>query len=205
MVGGSGLYINAVCHGLDYMPEHDEALRSELNQRYADDGIAPLQEQLKALDPDYYDEVDQNNPQRLIRAIEVNIVSGKTYAHFRQSIRKQRPFNLIKVGLNTDRKIVYRRINQRVDQMIEQGLVEEAMYLMQFREYQALNTVGYKELFDAFDEKISMEEAVELIKRNTRRFAKRQLTWFRKDEEVTWFRPGETERVLEHIKGRLDA
>ena len=200
MAGGSGLYVNAVCHGLDYVPQRDDKLRSFLVDKYEKEGLEPLQEQLKELDPVYYEEVDKSNPHRLIRALEVNISSGQSYMAFRKSLKAERPFNIIKIGLNTEREVLYDRINQRVDQMVEAGLIDEALYLLQHRDLNALNTVGYKELFEHFDGKSSKEEAINLIKQNTRRFAKRQLTWFRKDEEIRWFEPTEFDGAIDHVK-----
>lgn len=187
MVGGSGLYINAVVHGLDEFPEVDPSIRESLNEKFQQKGIQLLQEQLKVLDPEYYSEVDRNNPHRLIRALEVSIGTGKPYSSFRRNHRPKRKFKTTLIGLTADREIIYNRINQRVDQMMEQGLLEEVTSLLDKKELNALNTVGYKELFEHLVGKLSLEEAVEEIKKNTRRFAKRQLTWFRKNENVKWF------------------
>jgi len=203
MAGGSGLYVNAVCHGLDFVPQRDDALRAHLVAQFEKEGIEPLQKQLEKLDPEYYEQVDRNNPHRLIRALEVNISSGQSYMSFRQSLRQERPFNIIKIGLNTDRKVLYDRINRRVDLMVEAGLVNEALYLYQHREYNALNTVGYKELFVHFDGDATLDEAIDQIKTSTRRFAKRQLTWFRKDEEIKWFEPGQDEEITAYIREQV--
>ncbi len=205
MVGGSGLYINSVCHGLDETPPKDNRLRKYLTDQYEKEGIGFLQNKLKVLDPEFYKQIDPENPQRLIRALEVNMLSGKSYTAFRTSIRKHRPFSIIKTGINKSRSMVYDRINKRVDAMMEKGLLDEALHLYPFRAYNALNTVGYKELFEYFDGNATLEEAVEHIKRNTRRFSKRQLTWFRRDEEIKWFRAGDNASVLHHINAQIHA
>ncbi|MFP5471603.1 MAG: tRNA (adenosine(37)-N6)-dimethylallyltransferase MiaA [Bacteroidia bacterium] len=186
LVGGSGLYINAVCNGIDDIPS-DENIKNKLLEQQKKDGLEPLLNQLKQLDESYYNEVDKNNPSRIIRALEVCLASGKPYSSFRESVKKERPFNIIKIGLDGARDNIYNNINQRVDNMMREGLLEEAKALYPFKHLNALQTVGYSELFDYFDEKISLEEAIQLIKQNTRRYAKRQLTWFKKDEDVKWF------------------
>ncbi|GGI24166.1 tRNA (adenosine(37)-N6)-dimethylallyltransferase MiaA [Pedobacter mendelii] len=199
MVGGSGLYINAVINGLDEMPEIDLEIRAKLNKQFEEEGLDAIQTQLKSYDPEYFDKVDQNNPQRMIRGLEVFLSTGKKLSSMLSATKKERPFQIIKIGLNTDRAKLYDRINQRVDDMVNQGLLEEVKSLVQYRKYNALNTVGYSELFDYLDEKASFADAVSSIKQNTRRFAKRQLTWFRRDEEITWFEPDEVEKVIELI------
>ena len=204
MVGGSGLYIHAICHGIDFLPESDGLIRDELNALYQSRGIFPLQEKLKEIDPEYFKKVDLNNPVRLIRAIEVTMVTGKPYSSFRKQQPVKRNFRIIKTGIDLPRRQLYHRIDQRVDDMIARGLVEEARRLLPFRSLNALNTVGYKELFDYFDKKISLPDAIELIKRNSRRYAKRQLTWFRKDEQIKWFGPEDTGPMLEYIQTRHD-
>ena len=187
MVGGSGLYVNAVVHGLDEFPEVDPSIRAALNEKFADSGVQVLQEELKALDPEYYSEVDKDNPHRLIRALEVCLGTGKPYSSFRKNKRPEREFKSILIGLTAERELIYDRINKRVDMMMEQGLLEEVTQLADKKQLNALNTVGYKELFLHLEGKSSLEDAVSEIKKNTRRFAKRQLTWFRKNEEVKWF------------------
>ena len=187
MVGGSGLYVNAVVHGLDEFPEVDPSIRVALNEKFADSGVQVLQEELKALDPEYYSEVDKDNPHRLIRALEVCLGTGKPYSSFRKNKRPEREFKSILIGLTAERELIYDRINKRVDMMMEQGLLEEVTQLADKKQLNALNTVGYKELFLHLEGKSSLEDAVSEIKKNTRRFAKRQLTWFRKNEEVKWF------------------
>ncbi|MFC3559689.1 tRNA (adenosine(37)-N6)-dimethylallyltransferase MiaA [Pedobacter jamesrossensis] len=203
MVGGSGLYINAVVNGLDEMPEIDLKIREKLNKQFLEEGIVVIQNQLKEYDPEYFEKVDQNNPQRMIRGLEVYLSTGKKLSSMLSATKKQRPFNIIKIGLNTDRAKLYEQINTRVDKMIALGLVEEVKSLSEFRKYNALNTVGYTEVFDYLDKKISLDEAILSIKQNTRRFAKRQLTWFRRDEEINWFQPNQTEEILNLISEQL--
>ena len=203
MVGGSGLYVNALINGLDEMPEVDLSIREKLNKQFEIEGLNSIQEQLSLLDPEYYAKVDQNNPQRMIRGLEVFLSTGKKLSSMLSATKKVRPFNMIKIGLNTDRAILYDRINQRVDEMITNGLVEEVKSLWSFRKSNALNTVGYSEIFDYLDGKIELDDAINAIKQNTRRFAKRQLTWFRRDEEIKWFEPNDKENVISYIEGRL--
>lgn len=204
MVGGSGLYVDAVCKGLDDLPEIDLAIRERLNEEFASQGIEKIRMQLQALDPEYFDKVDQSNPKRMIRGLEVVLSTGKKLSSFLTSKKKERPFNIIKIGLNTDRSILYDRINKRVDLMMEAGLLDEAKSLLSYRACNALNTVGYSELFDYLEHKTDLNTAVSMIKQNTRRFAKRQLTWFRRDEATTWFEPTELEQVIQHIENQLD-
>ncbi|MFY0631651.1 MAG: tRNA (adenosine(37)-N6)-dimethylallyltransferase MiaA [Flavobacteriaceae bacterium] len=187
MVGGSGLYVDAVLKGLDEFPKVDPGIRKELTLRIEKEGLAPLQEQLKMLDIETYNNIAIDNPQRLTRALEICIGTGLTYASFKNKPKKERPFSSIKVGLNADREIIYNRINQRVDLMMHEGLEAEAKKLYEHRNLNSLQTVGYRELFSYFDGDFTKEFAVSEIKKNTRRFAKRQLTWFRKDAEIIWF------------------
>ena len=200
MVGGSGLYINALCNGLDDLPEIDLNIRTELNQLFEAEGLATIQTQLQKLDPEYYAKVDQNNPQRMIRGLEIVLSTGKKLSSLLTASKKTRPFNIIKIGLNTDRAILYQKINDRVDRMMELGLLDEVRQLLPYRNYNALNTVGYTELFEYLDEKTDLASAVSMIKQNTRRFAKRQLTWFRRDEETKWFEPNDKQAVLNFLK-----
>ena len=199
MVGGSGLFINAVSHGFDQLPIATEEIRNYFNTILEEKGIKFLQDQLKKIDPVYYKEVDIYNPQRIIRALEVFECSGKTFSSLRTNIKKQRPFNIVKIGLNTDRNIVYERINLRVDQMIKDGLIKEVEGLKSFRHLNPLNTVGYSEIFDYLEGKSNREEAIEKIKQNTRRFAKRQLTWFKKSEDIKWYKPDELEPIIQYL------
>jgi len=203
MVGGSGLYVNALLNGLDEMPEIDLAIREELNKKFEIEGLAAIQLQLAALDPEYFAKVDQNNPQRMIRGLEVFLSTGKKLSSMLSATKKVRPFKVIKLGLNTDRAVLYDRINRRVDLMIENGLVEEVKSLIPYRSYNALNTVGYSEIFDYLDGKTSLADAISAIKQNTRRFAKRQLTWFRRDDEITWFEPNELKKIITYIEDKI--
>lgn len=187
IVGGSGLYMDAVLYGLDSFPEVPIELREQLNARLQMQGIEALQMELRQLDPEYYARVDLENPHRVIRALEVSLTAGQPYSSFLGKEKRKRPFNYVLLGLEAERTIIYERINQRVDAMIQQGLLDEVKALVDHKNVNALNTVGYKELFPYFEGRLSLEEAIETIKRNTRRFAKRQLTWYRKNQEVTWF------------------
>ena len=199
LVGGSGLFIKAVTDGFDALPGSEASVRKELNLLLETEGIVPLQKKLNELDPEYYTEVDLNNPQRIIRALEVCLSSGKPFSSFRTKTQQTRHFNILKIGLNTSREELYRRINSRVDEMVTAGLIEEVRNLLPYRKLNALNTVGYSEIFDYLDGMISLEQAIENIKQNTRRFAKRQLTWFRKDEEIKWFETGQYPQIAEYI------
>jgi len=187
LVGGSGLYINAITHGLDEFPVVTNEIKQQVKKNYETGGILPLQEQLKLVDPDYYQQVDLQNAQRIIRALEVSLSSGLPYSSFRTQKKKSRPFQIIKIGLTADRPILYERINKRVDMMMAQGLLHEAKFLYPHRHLNALNTVGYKEIFRYFDGDWQYDFAIAEIKKNTRRFAKRQMTWFRKDGAINWF------------------
>ncbi|QWX82538.1 tRNA (adenosine(37)-N6)-dimethylallyltransferase MiaA [Cellulophaga sp. HaHaR_3_176] len=186
LVGGSGLYIDAVTKGLDYFPDVDPEIRVQLNQKIEEEGLENLQTQLKELDPIYFDKVDIHNPHRVIRALEICIGSGKPYSSFLNKDKNKRPFQVISVGIEADREVIYDRINRRVDIMIEDGLLEEAKSLEKYKELNALQTVGYRELFNYFNGECTLEFAISEIKKNTRRFAKRQLTWFKKTENVIW-------------------
>ncbi|RZK92009.1 MAG: tRNA (adenosine(37)-N6)-dimethylallyltransferase MiaA [Pedobacter sp.] len=203
MVGGSGLYINAVVNGLDEMPEIDLEIRSKLNRQFEDEGLEVIQNQLRQYDPEYFEKVDTNNPQRMIRGLEVFLSTGQKLSSMLSSTKKQRSFNIIKIGLNTDRAKLYDRINLRVDKMMQNGLLDEVKSLAEHKNYNALNTVGYSEIFDYLDGNVTLEIAVASIKQNTRRFAKRQLTWFRRDDEVKWFEPDQNERIIELIDAEL--
>jgi tRNA dimethylallyltransferase len=189
MVGGSGLYIKAICEGFDQLPVVDPAIREQLNMAYALYGIGYLQDKLKQADPDYYREVDSHNPQRLIRALEVFEGSGMPFSSYRTAVKNERPFNMLKIGLLLPREKLYERINLRVDEMIKQGLVDEVRSLLPYRHLNALNTVGYSEIFDYLDGKTDLQTAIDRVKQNTRRFAKRQMTWFNKDKEIHWMPP----------------
>ena len=199
LVGGSGLYIDAICNGIDDIPDIDFEIRNTLINRLETEGIERLRFELKKLDPVYYSEVDLKNKKRIIRALEVCLSTGIPFSDFRTQNKKIRNFKIIKVGLNIEREKLYNRINQRVDMMIAEGLVEEARKYYKDRNLNTLNTVGYKELFEYFDEKIELETAIELIKRNTRHFAKRQLSWFLRDKEISWFNPGDIDEIMKYI------
>ncbi|WEK20089.1 MAG: tRNA (adenosine(37)-N6)-dimethylallyltransferase MiaA [Candidatus Pedobacter colombiensis] len=199
MVGGSGLYIDAVCNGLDDLPQTDMNIREQLNQRLENEGLEAIKKQLSGYDPEYYNKVDQANPQRMIRGLEFYLSTGTKLSAHLTNRKKTRPFNIIKIGMNMDRTELYNRINQRVDKMMEAGLLDEVKGLQPFRKYNALNTVGYSELFAYLDGEITLKEAVDQIKQNTRRFAKRQLTWFRRDDSTTWFEPGQDNAVINYI------
>ncbi len=206
MTGGSGLYIKAVCDGIDELPRIDMNVREQLIRKYETEGVESLRFMLRSVDPEYYKQADLKNPKRLLKALEVSVMTGKPYSSFLTQEKKKRPFNMIKIGLNMERKVLYERINARVDQMIEQGLAEEARSfydVFKKKKLNALNTVGYKELFDFFDGIHSKETAIDLIKRNTRRYARKQLTWFSKDTEINWFHPNEIQRIIDFINIKL--
>lgn len=194
--GGSGLYVNALLGGMDDLPERNEDLRKELEDLFSKDGIAALQERLRRLDPEYCEIVDMNNHKRLIRAIEVCELSGRKYSELRKGRSTQFPYNVVTIGLNMDREELYRRIDSRVDMMIEEGLEEEARSVQDHRDNNALATVGYREMFSYFDGEIKRERAIELIKQHSRNYAKRQLTWWRRDAEVNWFHPAQVNEII---------
>jgi len=197
--GGSMMYIDAVCNGIDDIPTVDDETRSLMKRRLAEEGLEALVEELKRLDPEHYELVDRQNPRRVVHALEICHMTGKTYTSFRTSQKKQRPFEIIKIGLNREREELYQRINRRVDQMMEEGLLEEARMMLPYREANALNTVGYKELFNYFDGVWNLSEAVERIKGNTRRYARKQLTWFKRDTQMRWFHPDDQELMMNYI------
>jgi len=201
--GGSGLYVDALCKGFDALPEHDESIRLQLKLLYEKEGLTALQNLLKDKDPVYFSKVDANNPQRLLRALEVCLSTGKPYSSLRKKESKPRDFNIITIGLNLDRDVLYQRINQRVDDMIKCGLEQEAKSLFSFRNLNALQTVGYEEWFQHFEGKMSREEAIEKIKQNSRNYAKRQLTWFRKEKNIRWFIAYEIDKAIAWIKEQL--
>ena len=200
LVGGSGLYIDAVCKGIDDLPDPEPELREEIKKLYEEEGIAALRFKLKLLDPEFYHQVDLANPKRLIRALEVCLTTGQKYSDLRLSNPKSREFNIQKFGLFSERELMYERINLRTDKMIAQGFIEEAYSLLPFRAYNALNTVGYKELFNYFDNSMTLEEAVDKIKINTRRYAKRQLTWFRKDKDIIWIDREDVKKIYDFLR-----
>ncbi len=199
LVGGSGMYIDAVCKGIDALPDADPEIRKKLTEKYEKEGIESLRFDLKRLDPEHYKTVDLNNPKRILRAVEVCIQTGKTYTSFLTKPKKERDFKIIKIGLERNREKLYGLINKRVDLMIQNGLLDEAKQFLKDKNLNSLNTVGYKELFPYFEGEYELEEAVRLIKRNSRRYAKRQMTWFKRDEDFVWFRPSEKQQIFKHI------
>jgi tRNA dimethylallyltransferase len=198
--GGSMMYIDAVCNGIDDIPTVREDIREEMKRRYEKEGLEALCEDLHRLDPEHYAIVDRQNYRRVIHALEICYQTGRTYTSFRTQSKKERPFRIVKIGLNRDRDELYNRINARVDAMMEQGLLHEAESLYDQRQLNALNTVGYKEMFDYMDGRRSLDEAVERMKGNTRRYARKQLTWFKRDEEVRWFHPDQIDEILNYIE-----
>ncbi|HAT70995.1 MULTISPECIES: tRNA (adenosine(37)-N6)-dimethylallyltransferase MiaA [Croceibacter] len=196
LVGGSGLYVDAIVKGLNHFPDVDESIRLKLNDNLKNEGLEPLQNQLKTLDPKYFEKVDIHNPHRVIRALEICIGTQKTYTSFLEQDKEERPFNTITIGLEADRTKIYERINDRVDIMMAEGLLKEVKSLEPYKNYNALNTVGYKELFNYLDDEWSLEFAISEIKKNTRRFAKRQLTWFKKNSDTLWFNYKTAEQTI---------
>ena len=203
MSGGSMMYIDAVCKGIDNIPTVDDQTRQLMKQRLATEGLEALVDELKQLDPEHWKIVDRNNPRRVIHALEICHMTGRTYTSFRTNSIKHRPFNIIKIGLTRSREVLYERINQRVLDMMAQGLEEEARHVYPLRHLNSLNTVGYKELFTYFDGLIPFQEAVRQIQSNTRQYMRKQLTWFKKDESVTWFEPDNIEDILKYIDYNL--
>ncbi len=199
LTGGSGLYIKAVCEGLDDLPETPPELRAELMQRLETEGLAPLQAQLQLLDPVYCAKNDLQNTQRVVRALEVSLLTGKPYSSFREHQPAQRPFKIIQIALDRDREELYRRIDARMDAMLTAGLLEEARSLVAYRSHNALQTVGYKEVFDYLDGRYDYNEMVRLLKRNSRRYAKRQITWFKHQGNFKWFQADDFEGVLAYV------
>ena len=199
MVGGSMMYIDAVCQGIDDIPTVDDITRRTLLDRYEQEGLEPLVDELRLLDPEYYRIVDLKNPKRVIHALEICYMTGKTYTSFRTQTAKERPFRIIKIGLRREREELYDRINRRVDQMVADGLVEEAHRVYPYRHLNSLNTVGYKELFAHFDGNCTLEFAVEKIKQNSRIYSRKQMTWFRRDENIRWFHPDEHEAIFAYL------
>lgn len=204
LCGGSGLYIKAVCEGFDDIPDVPQEIRDELNTQYQTNGLNWLQEKMKELDPVYYENIDQQNPQRLMRALEVKIGTGLSISSFQKRKNASRPFNIVKIGLNTNREALYERINNRMDKMIEAGLFEEARQLYPFKNHNALQTVGYQEIFGYFDGKYDREEAIRLLKQNSRRYAKRQLTWFMRDKTIQWFDAADVESIERTLQSTLN-
>lgn len=202
-VGGSGLYIKALTEGMDDLPEVDPALRSSLAARLKAEGLEAMAELLRELDPAFYEVVDRKNPARVLRALEVCLTTGKPYSSLRTGVRQKREFNIVKIGTQMQRDVLYDRIDRRVDMMITEGLEQEAREVYHLRHLNSLQTVGYREMFDYFDGKISRDEAIELIKRNSRRYAKRQMTWFRRDEEIKWVDTANKQFIEEYLDSKI--
>lgn len=203
MSGGSMMYIDAVCNGIDDLPTVSPEIRNRLMKRFEEEGLEPIREELKQLDPIHYNEVDLNNYKRVIHALEICLMTGKPYSELRTNPKKQRPFNILKIGLNRDREELCNRINSRVDQMMSDGLLEEARKVYAYKHLNSLNTVGYKELFNYLDGEWTLDFAVEKIKRNTRVYARKQMTWFKRDKDITWFHPDDESGVLSFIDAHL--
>ena len=205
MTGGSMMYIDAVCEGIDDIPTVDDETRNLLKQRYAAEGLEPLQKELRLLDPEYYAACDIRNTKRVIHALEICYMTGRTYTSFRVRATKERPFRILKVGLRRERADLFDRINCRVTQMADQGLIEEARRVLPFRHCNSLNTVGYKEIFQYLDGEWTLDFALEKIRRNTRVYAKKQMTWFKKDEATRWFHPNDEAGILRYLQEALAA
>lgn len=203
LTGGSGLYIDAVTKGIDILPDPDPKLRVSLNSVYEEEGLASLQNKLKELDPDYFEQVDQSNPVRLIRAIEVCLLTGEKYSHLRNQAHDNRPFDILKIVLDRPKDELHQRIHLRTDIMIKEGLIDEVKSLTPFRSLNALNTVGYKEIFQYLDGDITLDQAIENIKTNTRRYAKRQLTWFRRDPDYHWINANNIDEIESLIDSQI--
>ena len=202
-VGGSGLYVKALCEGMDDMPEADADVRQQLAERLENEGLEALAEELRERDSEFYEIVDRKNPARVLRALEVCITTGKPYSSLRRGEVRERSFNIVKIGTDMPREVLYERIDRRVDMMIAEGLEQEARAVYHLRELNSLQTVGYREMFEYFDGTISREEAIELIKRNSRRYAKRQLTWFHRDADIRWFHPAQKQQVVEYLEANI--
>ena len=200
MSGGSMMYIDAVCNGIDDIPTVDDVTRAMVLDKYEREGIEKLSDELRILDPEYYREADIKNPKRVMHALEICYMTGKRYSSFRKRQKKERPFRIIKIGLQRDREELYERINRRVDMMIEQGLIEEVKSFSHLKHHNSLNTVGYKEIFKYLDGEWTLPFAIEKIKQNTRIYSRKQVTWYRKDKDIAWFHPNEIENIIKHIE-----
>jgi tRNA dimethylallyltransferase len=203
MTGGSAMYIDAVCEGIDDIPDTDPAIREKVMLKYKQEGIEGLRLALKILDPEHYAKVDLKNPKRIIRALEICEATGSPYSSFLTKQKRTRDFDIVRIGLKRGREELYRRIDSRVDEMISNGLENEARGLYELRNLNALNSVGYKEFFDFFDGKITREKAIELIKRNSRRYSKRQMTWWGRDKRITWFDAENVEEIVNFVERRI--
>lgn len=200
MSGGSMMYIDAVCKGIDDMPTVTSDIRDSIYQQFEQEGLAPILEELRISDPTHYEEVDRHNYKRVIHAVEICRMTGKPYSSFRTQIKKERPFQIIKIGLTRDRDELYDRINRRVDQMLADGLLEEARRVYPYKHLNSLNTVGYKEMFQYLDGNWPLDFAIEKMKRNSRVYARKQMTWFKRDTEITWFHPDQEQDIIQYIQ-----
>ena len=200
--GGSMMYIDAVCNGIDDIPTVDSETRAMILEKYEKEGVDSLAAELRLLDPEYYNEADIKNPKRVMHALEICYMTGRPYSSFRRKEKKERPFNIIKVGLRREREELYDRINRRVDAMVEQGLVDEVKSFIHLKEHNSLNTVGYKEIFKYLDNEWSLPFAIEKIKQNTRIYSRKQTTWYRKDMDIEWFHPNDIEKIIQHIESK---
>lgn len=201
--GGSMMYIDAVCNGIDDMPTIREDVREKMMKKLQDEGLESLCNELKELDPEHWNIVDRNNPRRVVHALEICHQTGKTYTSFRKNTKKERPFNIIKIGLERPREELYDRINQRVLNMIDEGMIQEALKVYEYKHLNALNTVGYKEIFEYLDGLTTLDEAIFKIQSNTRRYARKQMTWYKKDQDVKWFNPNNIEEILNYVSSNL--
>ncbi|MDO5460736.1 MAG: tRNA (adenosine(37)-N6)-dimethylallyltransferase MiaA [Bacteroidales bacterium] len=203
LAGGSMMYIDAVCNGIDDIPTVDDDTRAMVLEKYEREGIEKLAAELRLLDPEYYNEADIKNPKRVMHALEICYMTGKPYSSFRTQQKKERPFNIIKIGLQREREELYARINSRVDRMIEQGLIEEVGSFVHLKHHNSLNTVGYKEIFKYLDGEWTLPFAIEKIKQNTRIYSRKQMTWYRKCDDITWFHPGDISNIIAHIEEKI--
>lgn len=203
LAGGSMMYIDAVCNGIDDIPTVDDDTRAMVLEKYEREGIEKLAAELRLLDPEYYNEADIKNPKRVMHALEICYMTGKPYSSFRTQQKKERPFNIIKIGLQREREELYARINSRVDKMIEQGLIEEVGSFVHLKHHNSLNTVGYKEIFKYLDGEWTLPFAIDKIKQNTRIYSRKQMTWYRKCDDITWFHPGDISNIIAHIEKKI--
>jgi len=201
--GGSMLYVDTICNGIDDIPTVDPEIRDDVIKWYEKNGIDALRQRLQEVDPEYYQIVDLNNPKRLLHAVEIHQMTGMPFTSFRKKTIKKRPFSIIKIGINQDRKVLYDRINERVLRMMDAGLLDEAKSVYPYRNLNSLNTVGYKELFLHLDGELTLEDAVDLIQRNTRKYARKQLTWFRRDQQISWFEPEQIQKIISYIDQKM--
>ena len=203
LTGGSMMYVDAICKGIDDIPTVDKETRKTMIRHYEEEGLEKLCSELKLLDPEYYQIVDLKNPKRVIHALEICYMTGKTYTSFRTQSTKKRPFHIIKIGLTRNREELYDRINRRVDEMMEEGLLEEAKGVYPYKHLNSLNTVGYKEMFMYLDGEWTLDFAIEKIKQNSRIYSRKQMTWFKRDTDITWFHPDQKEEIINHINNLL--